>query len=284
MAFTPRSISEIYDEMINEKNTKTYLTDLQPAIDDHQTFLDDLTSTSKVAIWRSMIWLVAFSIYLFEQVMLVHQNEVDAAIADSFVGSVEWYVAQAKLFQYGYSLIINSNYSVTYETIDTDAQICEFAAAEESAGTLVLKVRRKDTDIFSTDELNAFTEYMSKVKFAGTQIQIRNDYSDKLKLYMEIIYDPQYDLTTLKSNVETAINNYIENIEFNNKFYVNTLIDRIQSVDGVIDPQMNFSSSQVKTNTGSYSALTYIYKPFAGYLEIDSSFPLSTTITYTKNS
>ena len=50
-----RTIGEIYDLLVAEKNNQPTLAALQPAIDDEQTLLSDLTSASKVAIWR--LWL-----------------------------------------------------------------------------------------------------------------------------------------------------------------------------------------------------------------------------------
>lgn len=283
MAFTPRTIAEIYDAMITEKNTKTYLNGLQPNIDDSQTLLDNLNSTSMVAVWRMFIWLVAFSQYLFEQVMYQYQEDVDETISNSFVGSVKWYVNQTTLFQYGSGVTINDNYSVGYPVVDTDQQICEFASGEESGGALIIKTRRKDTDIFSTPELNALIEYLNTIKFAGTRITVINDPSDKLKLYMTIIFDPQYGESLIQSNIEDAINDYVQNIDFNSRFYVNTLVDRCQEINGVIDVQTDFTQSEIKPNSGVYIQLPYIYYPDSGWIEIDGSFPLSTTITYTKN-
>mgnify|MGYP001235222826 CR=1 FL=1 len=283
MAFTGRTIGEIYNVMINEKLTKSYLSTLQPSIDNHQTFLNDLASSSKVAIWRCFIWLVAFQTYIFEQIMVNYRNEIDELIDNSYVGSIKWYIAKAKEFQYGDSLVIGDNYNIGYTTIDTDKQICEFAAGEEISGTFYLKVRRKDTDIFSIPEMEAFTEYINQIKFAGTRIEIRNLEPNLAKIYIEIIYNPEYILDDIKTNVYNAINNYIENIEFNSTFYVNKLIDSLQSIEGVIDPQFNWTNSKIYGDSG-YQSFTYSYKPTSGYMRIDTDFPLTTTITFTKNS
>lgn len=284
MAFTGRTIAEIYNTMITEKLLKSTLTTLQPSIDNHQTFLNDLASSTKVAIWRCFIWLVAFSTYLFEQIMVEYRNEIDLQIANSYVGSIQWYVSKVKEFQYGDSLVLNDNYSIGYTTIDTTKQICEFASGEESAGIFYLKVRRLDTDIFSVPELAAFTNYISQIRFAGTRIEIRNEQPNLAKLYFNIYYNPEYDLDDLKTAVYAAINDYIENIEFNSTFYVNKLIDAIQQVEGVVDPQLNWGSSYIKDSTGTYQPITYSNKPYSGYLRIDTNFPLTTTVTFTKNS
>jgi len=284
MAFTGRTISEIYNVMITEKLTKSTLTALQPEIDNHQTFLDNLESTTKVAIWRCFIYLVALQTYIFEQIMVDYRNDIDEQIANSYVGSIQWYVAKAKEFQYGDSLVFNDNYSIGYAVEDTTKQICEFASGEEESGIFYLKVRRKDTDIFSVDELAAFSNYISQIRFAGTRIEIINEQPNLAKLYMTIIYNPEYDLDDLKTNVYAAINDYIENIEFNSTFYVNKLVDAIQSVDGVIDPQISWGSSYIQDSSGYYLPLTYSNKPYSGWIRIDPSYPLTTTVTFTKNS
>tara|TARA_R110000751_G_scaffold214362_2_gene317863 strand:+ start:530 stop:835 length:306 start_codon:yes stop_codon:yes gene_type:complete len=69
------TISEIYDSIITEKQTMTSLNDLQPNIDSSQDLLTDLTSSSKVAVWRLWAFITAVAINVFE---IIHDQHVAA--------------------------------------------------------------------------------------------------------------------------------------------------------------------------------------------------------------
>ncbi len=54
-----RKILEIYDEIIEEKELQPSLTGLLPLGETSDNLLDDLTSGSKVAVWRLWAYLTA---------------------------------------------------------------------------------------------------------------------------------------------------------------------------------------------------------------------------------
>jgi len=62
-----RTIEIIYNAIIAEKQAQSELNALQPAIDDAQTLLADLTSASKVAAWRLQAWTNSLSNWIHQQ-------------------------------------------------------------------------------------------------------------------------------------------------------------------------------------------------------------------------
>ena len=64
--FLARTILEIYDSIIAEKQNMASLNALQPSIDSSQDLLNDLTSSSKVAVWRLWAFITAVAINVFE--------------------------------------------------------------------------------------------------------------------------------------------------------------------------------------------------------------------------
>jgi len=102
-----RSISVIFDEIIDEKETFTSLDALVPNPDSSQTFLADLTSTSKVAIWRLIFWVVAFAIHAHEKLFDEHVKVVEARALEIIPGTTLYYVVESKKFQNGDDLIFD---------------------------------------------------------------------------------------------------------------------------------------------------------------------------------
>ena len=67
-----RQISEIYNELVLEKQNFTQLNALQPNIDSSQTLLNDLNTSSKVAVWRLIFFVVAVGIWSLENIFDIH--------------------------------------------------------------------------------------------------------------------------------------------------------------------------------------------------------------------
>ena len=90
-----RTIKQIYDAMITEKETFSSLNTLVPNPDTAQTFLSDLTTSSKVAIWRLMFWVVAVAIWSHEQIFDQHKAELIEIGNNLITGTKRWYKEQA---------------------------------------------------------------------------------------------------------------------------------------------------------------------------------------------
>jgi hypothetical protein len=287
-----RTIQQIYDEIITEKETFSSLNALVPNPDTAQTFLTNLTSSSKVAFWRLMFWVMAVAIWSHEQIFDLHLAEVEARGDELITGTKRWYRDQVLKFQYGDALIWDStNLKYGYAVGSTGTKIVSNASVLEVGAQLRIKIAKDDgaggLEPLDVTEETAFTTYINKIKFAGTNISITNINADFLKIVLNIDYDP----LTLSSTGELiatpgtfpvidAVNGYITGLPFDGVFNLTKFIDNIQSATGVVDAYL--TSSQAKSGAGTYAPTGQNYTANAGYLQIDPSFPLTdpTVIIY----
>jgi len=277
--FTLRTIDEVFQEMLLEKQNLTALNDLiDGGITDETTLITELYN-SDVAEW--VLWI-------YNQAVQTHIEEISIAsavtdIQDIFdtqkIPTINWYIEEVLKFQYGDNYTLNPiTYVPYYETVDTSKQIISSCTLTIVGNKLVFKVRRKDTDILSSAELTAFESYIDKFKSAGARTQVNNYVADKFIFNMTILYDGTYDLAAFTATVEAAINNYLDNIEFDGTFLTSKMIDALQNLDGMIDPRLDSASGEDSVSTAV--SFTHEYTCEAGYGQIDSASPLSSTITY----
>ncbi len=252
-----RTILEIYQEIIDEKETRTALSALLPAEETSQNLLDDLTSNSKVAIWRLWAFIIAVAHHVhetfFDQFLIEAQ-----AIADSAVpGTPLWYKQTMLDFQYGDSLEeIDGRFQ--YEQIDEEKKIIKRCSVEERTdGVVAVKVAKED-DMeqpipLEEAERLALNSYAAKLKFAGTLLVVTSIDADLLRATYKIYYDPQVPLGALKIDLQEAIDEFLaDEIPFDGEFIVTRFTDKLQAVEGVVDPV--FQSAESKpANFGNWS-------------------------------
>jgi hypothetical protein len=101
---------------------------------------------------------------------------------------------------------------------------------------------------------------------------------DLLKLIGTVYYDPIFPLAQVTTDVETAVKAYLNNLPFNGVFKINSLIDEVQKVTGIVD--FKISTIQGKYGAVPYATILRIYTAQAGYLAIDPAFSLATNLTY----
>lgn len=289
MIFTKRTIDDIFQSLKTEKETFASLTGLTTTVTDKADLLAAINSDSKVAIWRLIEYIESTGIWAMEENMEIFINDVELEKLTASVSTRLWYKEQMLAFQYGDILQIDPlTYRPYYTTIDTSKQIIGSCSAQETGGKLILKIRGRDTDILNASQLNALYSYVASIKAAGIRIQVRNSVADSLKLYLTIVYDPQRPISNIQTDVELVINTYIKNIEFDSTFKTNSLIDKLQSISGVLDAQWTTTDVDPTKNglwvlnhpNSSYSQFIWSTMSYSGYYEIDGSFPLNSTITY----
>ena len=301
-----RTISEIYNAIIAEKESFTELNNLTPVPENTQTLLSDLKSTSKVGIWRLWAFVIAVAIYAHEKIFDAHIEEVEDIILDKTFGQLRWYELTSKAFQYGYFLLW-SDINYRYEYSDTtsqdalDSMIVTQAAATTIVTTvgyeIILKVAKGTVgslSALSTIEKVAFDAYIDKRKPAGTNISTVSTSADDMKLSLTVTYDPliiAVDGSTPEraylisdSSVypaEAAVVDYIQQIDFDSYFKILDLVDTLQTIDGILNVTVQKASAR-------YGALEYTdimidaeqkYNANAGYLtmapghDVDEYFP-----------
>lgn len=283
-----RSIVEIYNEMSTEKDTMTTLSALQPNIDSGQQLLSDLTTQSKVAVWRLLFFVIAVSIWSLEKLFDEHVIWINNRATEITTGTLAWYQRMTLLFQYGDSLVFTGD-NYAYSPVNETNRVVKLASVNEVGGIVIIKSAKLDGGglpiPLDTPELSALDAYWQKVKFAGVRVQVVSRPADLLHVEFKVYYNPLVlnsggELISSPGTypVNDAINNYIKGLPFNGVYSITELTDKVQLAIGVVNPV--HMSSEAKYGTNPYLAVVDYYQPNAGYLQIDPSYPLSGTITY----
>jgi hypothetical protein len=249
--------------------------------------LNELNSTSKVAIWRLWVYIIAVAIWSLEKLFDQHRADIDKRLAELKPHTARWYRSKALAFQYGFDLLPDSdkfnNQGHTEEAIEA-SKIVKYSAVIESKneGRLIVKIAGEQGNTLQpiTDvQKQAFEAYLQEIKDAGVRLSVVNYQPDVLHLQMKIVYDP----LVLDSNgqsiihatkpVETAIKDYLKRLPFNGELVLAHLIDALQQAEGVKIPHLVLAQSKNITSSGGYGAFETIEIskiPTAGYFTIDN--------------
>jgi hypothetical protein len=275
--------------MLDRKDGMTELDELQVLFNSER---NQLTSTSKVAIWRLIIYIVAVAIWSIEKLFDIHQAEINTQIANQKKGTMNWYRDMALRFQYQFDLKEDSdefiNGAASTDEI-ANSKIIKYAAVNEAdtVGTLVIKIAGETNDRLApitNDEQNAVIAYFEEIKYAGTRIRVINYLPDLLFLTIKIYRDPLVlDANGISIDggkpVEAAIQQFMKELPFNGELVLAHLIDKLQSVKGVKIPHLIVAESSWVNANGGYDNPQQIdvkTVSISGYFEI----PNFDNITY----
>ena len=270
-----RSVDTIYADLIAKKESDSNL--------------DALNSTSKTAIWRLWLYIVAYATNVLESLFDKHYTEVTSIITELKPHTMRWYRQKALAFQYGFDLIsdtdIFDNGTATEEQIAA-SKIIKYAAITEATteSRLVLKIATEDNagklaPITSGQE-SAFIPYIEEIKDAGVAITVINYLPDILKLNLRIYYDPLVltstgvSILTGKKPVEDALNEFMKELPFNGELVLNSLIDKLQKTEGVKIPHLVQAASKwidtALDDYGNFENISVKKIPVSGYFEIEN--------------
>ena len=259
--------------------------------------LENLNSTSKVAIWRLWVYIISVAIWSLEKLFDLHRTDIDKRLTELKPHTARWYRSKALAFQYGFSLSLDGdkyddNQWFTKEQIEA-SKIIKYSAVVESKneGRLIVKIAGEQDDTLQpiTDvQKQAFEAYLQEIKDAGVRLSVVNYQPDILHLQMKIVYDPLVldsngqSITNATKPVETAIKDYLKRLPFNGELVLAHLIDTLQQAEGVKIPHLVLAQSKNITSSGEYGAFETIEIskiPTAGYFTIDNY----NDITYISN-
>jgi len=233
---------------------------------------------SASSIWRLIVYIISYAAWTLEVLFDLHRSEVSDIIADLKPHTARWYATKAKLFQFGFDLIPDSDqYDNTDKTDDEIAasRIVAYSAVIELERKLLIKVAKEEDDLGPLDavEMKAFSEYIARIKDAGVQTEIISMPADNLRLSIDIYYNPlvldaegQRLDGTSQTPVADAIRAYLKNLPFNGQLVLAFLTDAMQAVDGVVIPHLN--SAEYQYGDLGYRLIDVIYQPEAGYIRI----------------
>jgi len=241
--------------------------------------LAQINSPSAFAIWRLWTYVVASAIWLLETYFDIHKAEVNEALATLKPHRLRWYQAKTLAFQYGSDLVKDEDYynnsALTPDEI-ADQQIVAQASVTEADGKVTVKAAKEVADELEpleTAEYNSLLAYLQEIKDAGVRLELLSFNADKLKLTIDVYYDPlilnadgeRIDGTNDDPVGEAARLFLREGLTFNGLFVVEKLRDALQGVDGVFVPMIR-SVSAARYDNPSLSGVDVVYQPYSGFL------------------
>lgn len=283
-----RTLKTIYDEIISEKNTFSYLSELQPNIESYQTLLQSLTSKSRVGVWRLIFFVTAVAIWTHEKLLDIQTKEIEQRAVDVIPGAVKWYRDTALLFQDGDGLFWDGK-KYTYSPIVEANRLVAYAAAIESNNQVIIKVAKDvagvPTQLTAAEEAR-FEKYINLIKYAGTNTAIINQPADVVNIIAEVFYDPLLlDATgTLISDgvtkpIEAAIDGYfydLGTVNFNGRLRLQDLIDAMQGATGYNNAVVSVLGATSPAVVNVLTQPGQTYQSIAGHMAVGVL-----TLTYT---
>ncbi|SCY94832.1 hypothetical protein SAMN02927903_03057 [Flavobacterium caeni] len=254
-----------------------------------ETGLSGADSTSKVAIWRLIVWIVAFCIWLHEQVVTKNADNSRPLNRPNFISMVlnfhdglplKWIDG---LFQYDLSTVPNP---------DT-LKIINRCALLEGNGQIVVKVAHDNNGTLEPIADAAairLKDYIVSQIQPGPEIVVVNKSADLLKTALRVYVDPQMiDLITgekLPSGsgifpVDAAITEYLTGLtkaELNGAFVVNKFKQTIEAKDGI--DLVEIDLLQWSFDAAPFADFTEWKVPESGYFRLDSVNLTKTFLPY----
>lgn len=261
--------------------------------------LNGLNSTSKTAVWRLWIYIMAFCIYTLERLFDAHSADVTTKIESEKAHTPAWYRKQALDFQYGFTFDENlglfDDENATKEQVEA-SQIIKYCAVNESEdeSTLIVKIAGETDGVLNPitpEQITSFTAYMKRVRDVGVKVNVINYPADYLKLDLKIEYDPLVlDANGMNQRtgafpVNNALQEFLKELPFNGELILAKLVDKLQLIEGVRIPTINAAWSKWIDKDQldvyvDYSEIQIKRIPESGYFKLD----LETTIDYVAQS
>jgi hypothetical protein len=249
--------------------------------------LAELNSQSKVAIYRLIVFIVAFAIWTLEVLFDTHKSELQTELVNQKSGTLSWYRTMALAFQYGFTLLPDSdkfnNQEATDEQIEL-SKIVKYAAVSEGTkdSRVIIKIAGETNGTLAPITANqrvAFDAYINEIRYAGVKVSIINYLPDRLYLNLKIYRDPLLidangsSILNGGKPVEEALKKYMKQLPFDGELVLAHLIDALQKVEGVKIPHLvSAESSWIDASTGNGYAspqpINVRTIPVSGYFEV----------------
>ena len=274
-----RTIAEIKQSIIDKKNGETSLA--------------ALNSPSQVAFYNLIIYIVAACIFFHETLWDILKKEVEGIAEKAVPGTAKWWQDQIFKFQFSSTtpqIIDLIDFYPKYPIVNPSLRIITRASVKQDGNKVIgIKVAKgiyPSITALTSDEKNALQNYIDKIKFAGTEATVVSFNADRLKVTAEVFYEGQYVQSVVKAAVIAAIDNFLATLPFDGVFYLNKLIDVIQTVEGVKDVVVSEAKGRADAQSvGSGIVIARYYETKAGYMisEDTAGHTLNDTITMTLN-
>ena len=293
-----RSIATIQAALIADviANFTALANDPNTSASDKAELLKFAANTSKRAIWRQWTFNIAVSISLCEQQIDVLQAQIDAVVAKAPAATSAW--IQDKVLNYFQfdpnvpQVVKLVDFVPKYPIEDPSLRIITRCSVVTSSSYIVdVKVAKQNPPVqLSVNEYNALDTFLKTIGIAGVDYNVINRVSDKIYIEGQVKYFGSYS-AVIKTNVISAINNYLASIPFNGILKVIDIEKTIRNVEGVDDVLLK--NVRVREDGTLLPSATYLinnftlvqsaYPTVSGYIveETTAGNTFTTTITTT---
>lgn len=270
--------------MANETLAKAY------GFNEDDSFADKF---SKVSIESVLMYIVASSIWVLEKLFDAHQSEVLSIISSMKPQTLRWYVNKVKAYRAGQALVDGTDGYNDEGLSDEDIErmrVVKYAAATESEATVYIKVATEKSgqkQPLNQEELAGLESYIAEVKDAGVMVSIINEVASRLKLQLDVYYNPMVlssngqHLANGTTPVKDSIEGYINNLPFNGEYRNQALIDALQKTEGVVIAELIFAEESYDGVT--YNPINAKAIPYSGYYAYNDSDVQINYIPYENN-
>ncbi|MDR1091337.1 MAG: hypothetical protein LBL79_09700, partial [Prevotella sp.] len=214
-------------------------------IRDQYLELTEFRNSSKMSVLDAFTWVTSACIMVFETILDTFRIDLAKELQNRINGTPAYYANALLKYQSGDELVMNDEgTSFSYNTVNEDKRVISKVSYSEYASDgfndkiLLLKIATGKPGAYQRieeNELLAVRAYMDKIKFAGTSVNVASRNGDVLIPRVTVYYDGAVDEDEIYKNIETSLNEFIANIDFNGVIYVQKVIDAIQKADHVSD-------------------------------------------------
>lgn len=251
-----------------------------------QLAISELTNASAASLWQRMSDAFFDVVNSFLSEISNSLIVIRTTIANNRFGKPQSYVDAAYYYQQGDELLFDSNFVPYYAVIDDSKHLIAAAAFEQTnnvaniSGTMVvvptinLKVAKLDgNDLapLTEAELTAFDGFMDNYRIAGVYLPVVSLPADTFRMNGVVVtYNSAYNLSTIKTAIQSALTEYRKQKRYNSTLYVNEVSSYIKTnVAGVID--FFISDAYLVSGTSSILINGSIQLP-AGYFNYFDNF------------
>ncbi len=225
--------------------------------------LSALNSTSKVAIYNKLAFIIASSMAVEEQLNDQFKLDIEAIALTLPPGTPGWIQAITFLFQYSSTTTqipaLNTNTFTPYYPSGTNTAyqiITNCSVTNGLLNSVIVKTAKAGPTQLATTELLALQYYLNLVKPAGIIYKAISLAPDKIKCGITVKYRGIYS-STIANSLLLAYNNYLQSLPFDGIIYLDELLNAFR-IQGVINVTLN--NVVIRPDTISYpggSVLVY---------------------------
>lgn len=268
----------IYNGIVGAASQEAALADLTPNPDTAAQLRTDISSGSRVSVWRLFAWLFAYASKVQQDLFERYRKDVFDLSRDGHYGTRFWYIAKAKAFQLGHVLVMDS-LDGGYAVDDPDARIVTHAAVAERANLVVVKVAKGTTaplEKLEPVELSAVNDYFQHLRPTVQVVTLTAD-PDAVKITGTVVYDPETPIMAVQSAVRQALDTYLATLDFGGVMRLTDMRNAMLAVEGVVDVVFTLVEAR---STGPFRPVQRIYQSYAGHMQLDPYSSIISTITW----